>query len=367
MKKMDKKVYVTQPQLPDINEYMSILSQAWDTKYLTNNGALHNEFEKRLSDYLGLEYVSLLNNATIALLIAQKAIGFKNEIITTPYSFIATSHSIIWNGLEPVFVDTDLGNGNLLPDRIEAAITKKTGGILAVHNFGVPGDLEELDQIAKKYNLPLIYDAAPCMGVKYKGASILKYGDLSVLSFHATKVFTTFEGGAIISRSAEMKYKIDNLKNFGIEGLEDISAIGINGKMNEAEAAMGILQLRYFDKNILRRKKIYKKYKEYFESIGGIRLMDIPKNVEYNYGYCPIFFSDGKKTRDKVYNALLNENIACRKYWYPLVTNHSIYNQYKKLDINNAQKLSDSVLCLPIYPDLKYEVLEKIFKIISFL
>ena len=289
---MKNTIYVTQPFLPPIDEYIEILSRAWNNKWLTNDGELHLEFEAKLCEYLNVEYISLFNNATIALLIAQKAIDFKGEIITTPYSFIATTHSIKWNGLEPIFVDTDNQAGNLDPDKVEKAITEETGGILAVHNYGIPGDVEGMKRVAEKYSLPLIYDAAPCLGVNYKGKTIVENGDLSVLSFHATKVFTTFEGGAVISKTKEMKGKIDQLKNFAIINEEIVNGLGINGKMNEAEAAMGILQLKYLNKNINKRKRVFYKYKKHLDNVKNIRTLNIPENVNYNYSYFPIFFNN---------------------------------------------------------------------------
>ena len=363
--KMDKKIFVTQPSLPHIDEFIKIFTKAWDAKWLTNDGLLHKEFEEQLCNYLDVEYISLFNNATIALLIAQKALGFKGQIITTPYSFIATAHSIKWNGLEPVFVDTDNFAGNITPENVENAITEKTGGILAVHNYGIPGNVTGMQKVAEKYELPLIYDAAPCMGVKLKGKSILEYGDLSILSFHATKVFTTFEGGAIVSRSAKMKTKIDSLKNFGIEGPEIISGLGINGKMNEAEAAMGLLQLKYIDNNIARRKAIYHKYQTQLKKLKKIEIIDISDDVEYNYAYFPIIFTEGILARDRTYNALSRQNIICRKYWYPLISDHNIYSSCTKNNWINSRKLSDSVLCLPIYPELEKPVIKNIIGIIE--
>ena len=349
---MKNRIYVTSPSLPPIEEYTKILSKAWDGKWLTNDGELHNEFEEKLCNYLGVKYVSLFNNATIALLIAQKAMDFKGEIITTPYSFIGTAHSIKWNGLNPVFVDTDSKAGNLLPDKVEEAVTDKTGGILAVHNYGIPGNVEGMKKISEKYSLPLIYDAAPAMGVKYKGKTIFNFGDLSVVSFHATKVFTTFEGGAIISRSAKMKEKIDQLKNFAILGPEKVGGLGINGKMNEAEAAMGLLQMRYIKRNIEKREKIYNLYVNAFKGMGSVRYLSIPSHVNYNYAYFPLFFEAGISKRDQVHKKLYDQNIICRKYWYPLISDHDIYSRYKKVNLINSKILSDSILCLPLYPDL---------------
>ena len=362
---MGKTIYVTQPSLPPIEEFTKILSKSWNKKHLTNDGPLHKEFELKLSKFLGVKHLSLFNNATIALLVAQKAVGFKKEIITTPFSFIATSHSIIWNGFKPVFVDTDKQAGNLDIKEVEKAINKNTGGILAVHNFGIPGDINGLQRLAKKNSLPLIFDAAPCMGVKYNNRSILQYGDLSVLSFHATKVFTTFEGGAIIAKSLKMKKKIDELKNFAIKGPEKINGLGINGKMNEAEAAMGILQLKYFNKNIHKRRKIFDIYNQAFSKAQGIELLKFPKKIEYNFAYYPIFIKKGQQARDQIHKKLNDNDVVCRKYWYPLITKHDIYKSFKHRNTPNAQKLSESILCLPIFPDLKSEVQSKIINIIA--
>ena len=350
--KLKDKIYITKPFLPPLDEYIKYLEKIWSSKQLTNSGPFHQQFEKELANYLGVKYVSLFNNATTGLLVAIKALELKGEIITTPYSFVATAHSIMWSGLTPVFVDTDSYAGNLNPEKVEEAINDKTGGILAVHNYGIPGDLEGMQDIAKKYNLPLIYDAAPAMGVNYKGNTILQYGDLAILSFHATKVFTTFEGGAIISRSAKMKEKIDQLKNFAILGPEEVGGLGINGKMNEAESAMGLLQLKYFDKNIIKRKEIFKFYVNSLKSRDEIILLDIPNIVEYNYAYFPIFFVRGLSIRDEIHDIFIANNIICRKYWYPLITDHDIYSKCNKHNLVNSRKLSDSVLCLPIYPDL---------------
>ena len=361
---MKNTIYVTQPFLPPIDEYIEILSRAWNNKWLTNDGELHLEFEAKLCEYLNVEYISLFNNATIALLIAQKAIDFKGEIITTPYSFIATTHSIKWNGLEPIFVDTDNQAGNLDPDKVEKAITEETGGILAVHNYGIPGDVEGMKRVAEKYSLPLIYDAAPCLGVNYKGKTIVENGDLSVLSFHATKVFTTFEGCAVISKTKEMKGKIDQLKNFAIINEEIVNGLGINGKMNEAEAAMGILQLKYLNKNINKRKRVFYKYKKHLDNVKNIRTLNIPENVNYNYSYFPIFFNNGFKEREEKYDKLYENNIYCRKYWYPLISSYPIYNDERKMNLSNSDKLSNSVLCLPIYPDLNDQHIARILEIL---
>ena len=362
---MSKKIYVTEPFLPPLGEYVKSLEEIWSSKQLTNNGSFHQKFEKELADYLGVKHVSLFNNATTALLVAIKGLELKGEIITTPYSFVATSHSIIWNGLTPVFVDTDCHAGNIDPLKVEKMLNKKTGGILAVHNYGIPGDIKGLGNVAKKHNLPIIYDAAPALGVNYKKKSILKFGDLSVVSFHATKIFTTFEGGAIISNSSKIKTKIDRLKNFSIINQEKILGLGINGKMNEAEAALGLLQLKYIENNILKRKSIYEYYIKSLKTCKSIRFLHIPNHVSYNYAYLPVFFNEGIFMRDKVYKNLLKENIICRKYWFPLLTDHVFYKNSLKSDLGNSRKLSESVLCLPIYPDLNQKDINKITRLIK--
>jgi len=250
---MSKKIFVTKPFLPPLDEYVKYLEKIWSSKQLTNNGPFHQKFEKELANYLGVRYVSLINNATTGLLVAIKALELKGEIITTPYSFVATAHSIKWNGLEPVFVDIDTITCNLNPDLIEGAITEKTSAILPVHVYGIPCEAEKIQKIADKHNLKVIYDAAHAFGVKRNGKSILNEGDLSILSFHATKVFNTFEGGAIISHTPEMKKKIDDLKNFGFQDQITVEGVGINGKMNEVQSAMGLLQLKYIDSVIEKR------------------------------------------------------------------------------------------------------------------
>ena len=359
-----KKIYVTSPFLPPIDEYTQILSKAWNKKWLTNDGDLHKDLEFSMAKFIGEKHVSLFNNATIALLVAQKALEFSGEIITTPFSFIATSHAIKWNNLKPVFADTDLKAGNLLVESVEKLINKNTGGILAVHNFGIPGDVKGLQKLSKNYDIPLIYDAAPATGIRHKNKSITKYGDLSVLSFHATKVFTTFEGGAIISPSKKIKNKIDELKNFAIKGPEKVTGLGINGKMNEAEAAMGILQLKYLKENIEKRAKVHRIYNFAFKDINQIRLLNIPENLDYNYAYYPIFFERGKSFRDYIHDRLLKKGIISRKYWFPLISKHALYKSKHNHPTPNALKLSESVLCLPIFPDLKKEDQLKIIKII---
>ena len=361
----ENRIYVTRPFLPPLEEYVECLEEIWENKQLTNRGLFHEKFEKALADYLNVEYLSLVNNATTGLIIAQRALGFTGEIITTPFSFVATAHSIKWNGLTPIFVDTDSFAGNLNPEKVEEAINEKTGGILAVHNYGIPGNVEGLQKVADKYSLPLIYDAAAAMGVKYKNESVLKYGQLSVMSFHATKVFTTFEGGAIISDSVNMKQKIDQMRNFSILDEEIVAGLGVNGKMNEVEASMGLLQLKSLDETIEKREAIYEEYESEIKKIDGIRMCTIPVTIEYNYAYAPIFFDNGQAMRDNLYDEMRLNNIFCRKYWYPLITHHEFYNMEQRSELNIANNMSNQVLCLPIYPDLKHSQVHRIIEILD--
>ena len=360
-----KKIYVTKPFLPPIDEYVEYLEKIWEKKILTNSGPLHSEFESKLAKFLGVKYISLVNNATAGLMIALEALSLKNEIITTPFSFIATSHSIKWNRLKPVFVDTDKLTGNLLPENVEEAVTNKTSGILATHNFGIPSNLDRMKILSEKYKIPLIYDAAPAIGVKINGDSILKFGDISVLSFHATKIFNTFEGGAIICKTKELKDRVDKIRNFGITDEETVACLGLNGKMSEVNAAMGILQLKYINKVIKKRKNIYERYREGINTSEKIQMIGINKNVEYNYSYFPILFG-GKDVRDKIYILLKENNIYCRKYWYPLITEHKTYHK-KGIDrtLKNAKDMSNKILNIPLYPDLKKKDVEIVINTIN--
>ena len=360
-----KKTFVTKPFLPPLDEYYESLKEIWENGVLTNSGPFHEKFENALSNFLGLPFVSLVNNATSGLMVAIKALELKNEVITTPFSFIATSNSIKWNGLDPVFSDTDKDIGNLLLECVEKNININTSGILAVHNYGIPGDIVGMESLAKKHNLPIIYDAAPALGVKLNDETILKYGDLSVVSFHATKVFTTFEGGAIISHSKSMKNKIDRIRNFGIKDEYTVEQLGMNAKMSEPNAALGLLQLKYFDSILQERENIYKLYNHGIDPSSGCRLIEIPKNILYNYAYCPIVFQGGIKARDKAYDKMKSESIFCRKYWYPLITEQQIYSSYKGSKLLNAEKLSQQILFLPIYPGLNRNIILKIIKIIN--
>jgi len=364
------KIYITKPFLPPLDEYVKYLEKIWTSKHLTNNGPFHQQFEKELANYLGVKYVSLFNNATTGLLIAIKALELKGEIITTPYSFVATAHSIMWNGLTPVFVDINPSTCNIDPDKIENAITSKTSAILPVHIYGNPCDTKKIKDITDKHGLSVIYDAAHAFGVKQNNKPILNEGDLSILSFHATKVFNTFEGGAIISSTSEMKKKIDDLKNFGFQGETVVEGIGINGKMNEIQAAMGLLQLKYIDEAIEKRKIITEIYRKGLKNVLGICFLDDIEGVSHNYSYFPVFLQEKKygKSRDEVYEELKNHNIFSRKYFYPLISQLTVYQNLPstaKKNLPVAEQKSKEVLCLPIYPDLNNRDVERIIEILT--
>ncbi len=367
LKKIGKKITVTKPFLPELEEFVPYLEEIWDNQWLTNNGPFHQQFESKLCDFLGVKHISLFCNGTIALLVAIKALELHGEIITTPYSFVATTHAIKWNNIEPVFVDIDATTCNLNPDLLENAITKKTTAILPVHIYGNPCNNEKITQIAKKHNLKVIFDAAHAFGVKQNGESILNFGDLSILSFHATKVFNTFEGGAIISHSSEMKRKIDDLKNFAFHGEDKIVGLGINGKMNELQAAMGLLQLKHFDEIVEKRKAIANLYRENLSQISGIRFFEDFENVQHNYAYFPIFVDE--KRRDEVYETLKEHNIFGRRYFYPLISQIDDYkNTVSALPGNLpiAEKISREVICLPIYPGLNKEQVNCIISVVDY-
>ena len=313
-KKMNKPIFVTQPSLPPLNEFVEYLQQIWDNKWLTNNGPFHKEFEQALCDYLGVKYISLFANGTLALMTALQTLRITGEVITTPYTFVATTNALLWNGLKPVFVDVDSKNGNIDPEKIESAITKDTTAILPVHVYGNPCNIEKIQDIADTYGLKIIYDAAHAFNVKLNGTSVLNDGDLSVLSFHATKVFNTIEGGAIVCHDEKTKIRIDYLKNFGFAGETTIIAPGINAKMNELQSAYGILQLKYVEENIKKRKKVSERYNQKLKDIPCISILDINPDLIYNYPYYPIFIDSKSvgKHRDEIYEDLKRGNIQAR-------------------------------------------------------
>ena len=365
-----KRINVTQPFLPPLEEFQIYLQQIWKNKYITNNGPFHKQLEQELCNYLGVKHISLFANGTIALLVAIKALELKGEIITTPYSFVATAHSIKWNGLEPVFVDIDPLTCNLDTKKIENAISDQTTAILPVHVYGNPCNTEKIAEIAERYGLKIIYDAAHAFGVTVNGNSILNSGDLSVLSFHATKVFNTFEGGAIVSHTAEMKKKIDDLKNFGFQDQITVEGIGINGKINEVQAAMGLLQLKYIDQVIEKRNRIAELYREKLSEVNGISFLDGIKGVKHNYSYFPIFINEREygMNRDKVYEELTNHNIFTRRYFYPLISRFSAYKNLPSAEEKSlpvAEQISSEVICLPIYPDLEHRDVERVIGILK--
>lgn len=350
----DNPIYVTQPLLPALDEFIPYLQEIWDNKRLTNGGPMHAELEQRLADYLGVEHIALFNNGTIALLTALQALRITGEVITTPYSFVATAHSLLWNGITPVFVDIDPVTLNLDPSKIEVAITPKTTAIMPVHCYGNPCDVETIQTIADNYNLKVIYDAAHSFAVRDAGGSILRHGDLSVLSFHATKVFNTFEGGAIICPDAKTKKRIDQLKNFGFVDEVTVVASGINGKMSEINAAFGLLQLKHIDHALQQRKSIAQRYLEAFTTVQGIAPV---KATEYsNNAYFPVLVQDNYPlSRDELYEKLKESNIHTRRYFYPLISEFPMYRGLASTTEQNlatATSTSRKVLCLPIYPSL---------------
>jgi dTDP-4-amino-4,6-dideoxygalactose transaminase len=369
MGKPKETTFVTQPSLPPLDDFIEYLKDIWESKILTNNGKFHQEFENQLTEFLGVEYISLFANGTLALITALQTLQITGEVITTPFSFVATTHALYWNNIRPVFCDIDPIWGNLDPAKIEALITTKTSAIMPVHVYGTPCQIEEIRKIADAYGLKVIYDAAHAFGVTINGNSILNYGDLSILSFHATKTFNTIEGGAIVCHDAETKSKIDYLKNFGFEDEVTVVMPGINAKMNELQAAYGILQLREIDKNILKRNEIAETYRRLLRGIEGIRFLEKIPDIRQNDGYFPIFIEkDYPLTRDDLYETLKKNNIYGRRYFYPLISNLPIYQKLPSATRQNlpkANKIANEVICLPIYPNLPMDYIPIITSIIK--
>ena len=363
---MNEPIYVTQPVLPELEAFIPYLEQIWENKILTNCGPLHQQLEKELCEYLDVPFISLFNNGTIALVTALQALDLdQGEVITTPYTFVATAHSIVWNKLKPVFVDIDPITSNIDPNEVEKAITDKTVAILPVHCYGIPCDVALLQKIADKNNLKLIYDAAHAFGCKYQGQSLLNYGDLSVISFHATKVFNTFEGGAIVCHSAEMKQRIDQLKNFGIVNETTIIDASLNGKLSEVHAALGLLQLKTIDETLEARKKVDQIYRKLLQDVQGIKCISRLNMEKDNYSYFPIVISeDYPLTRDQLFEKFKVQNVFARKYFYPIMTDLEIYQKYS-VETPQAQLLSQQVLCLPMYPELTIEQIQLIVNVIK--
>jgi dTDP-4-amino-4,6-dideoxygalactose transaminase len=365
---MQKKIYVTQPYLPPLEEFIPSLQQIWDSKVLTNGGPFHQRLEEALCKYLGVEHLALFTNGTVALVTALQALRITGEVITTPYSFVATSHSMLWNGIKPVFVDIDPATLNLDPARIEAAITPQTTAIMPVHCYGHPCDVDAIQRIADNYNLKVIYDAAHAFGVQCHCGSVLKHGDLSVLSFHATKVFNTFEGGAIVCPDAKTKLRIDHLKNFGFVDEVTVVAPGINGKMSEFNAALGLLQLQHIDQALARRKEIDATYRAALQGVPGMQCLGDSGEKVANHAYFPVLVGDDYFcSRDALYERLREHGIFARRYFYPLISEFPMYRGLMSANPANlsvATEASKRVLCLPIYPQLQPEEQARIIQLV---
>lgn len=367
---MDKKlITVTSPLVPNLTELNELLQDIWNRKWLTNNGFYHQELEKALCEYLKVPYISLFTNGTLPLITALQALRITGEVITTPYSFVATTHSLWWNGIKPVFVDIDPKTGNLDPDKIEAAITPRTTAIMPVHVYGKPCDIIRIKEIANKYGLKVIYDAAHAFGVEINGESILNAGDMSTLSFHATKVYNTIEGGALVMQDAETKKRIDYLKNFGFANETTVVAPGINSKMDEVRSAYGLLNLKQVDTAIEARHQVANKYREALKGVEGITFFEDMHGVRHNYSYFPIFVDSEKygMTRDELYFKMKEQNVLGRRYFYPLISTFSTYRgleSAKPENLPNAHKMAETVICLPMHHLLNMEDIERVIKCI---
>lgn len=369
---MDNKIItVTSPLLPDLDEFNALLKEIWASKWITNNGSFHKQLEKELAAYLKVPYISLFTNGTLPLITALQALRITGEVITTPYSFVATTHSLWWNGIKPVFVDIDPATGNMDPEKIEAAITPKTTAIMPVHVYGKPCNTKRIKEIADTYGLKVIYDAAHAFGVEVNGESILNAGDMSTLSFHATKVYNTVEGGALVMHDAETKKRIDYLKNFGFANEVTVVGPGINSKMDEIRAAYGLLNLRQVDAAIEARHQVAIKYREALRGVEGITFFDDMPGVKHNYSYFPIFVDAEKygMTRDELYFKMKEQNVLGRRYFYPLISEFSTYRGLESArpdNLPNAHKMANTVICLPMHHALSDEdvnrVIEQIVK-----
>ena len=370
MKNVESNILVTSPLLPNLEEFNALLQDIWNRRWITNNGYYHQQLEQALAEYFGVPYISLFTNGTLPLITALQALGItEGEVITTPYSFVATSHSIWWNKLTPVFVDIEEETCGIDPNKIEAAITPNTVAIMPVHCYGKPCKTEQIDAIAKKYGLRVIYDAAHAFGVKVNDESILKAGDISTLSFHATKVYNTIEGGALVCHSKEMKEQIDHLKNFGFEDEVTVVAPGINSKMDEVRAAYGLLNLRQVDAAMEARQKVANAYRDALRDVKGIRFFDDMVGVKHNYSYFPIFVDAEQygMTRDELYEKMKTANIYGRRYFYPLITAFDPYRNYPSAAPSNlpmATKMANEVICLPMHHDLRADDVKRVINCI---
>lgn len=361
----NKTITVTSPLLPDLDEFNAMLKEIWASKWITNNGTFHKQLERELAAYLKVPYISLFTNGTLPLITALQALRITGEVITTPYSFVATTHSLWWNGIKPVFVDIDPATGNIDPDRIEAAITPKTTAIMPVHVYGKPCNTKRIKEIADTYGLKVIYDAAHAFGVEVDGESVLNAGDLSTLSFHATKVYNTVEGGALVMHDAETKKRIDYLKNFGFANEVTVVGPGINSKMDEVRSAYGLLNLRQVDAAIEARHQVAIKYREALRPVEGITFFDDMPGVKHNYSYFPIFVDAEKygMTRDELYFKMKEHNVLGRRYFYPLISEFSTYRGLESArpeNLPNAHRMAETVICLPMHHALSDEDIERV-------
>lgn len=361
----NKTITVTSPLLPDLDEFNAMLKEIWASKWITNNGSFHKQLERELAAYLKVPYISLFTNGTLPLITALQALRITGEVITTPYSFVATTHSLWWNGIKPVFVDIDPATGNIDPDRIEAAITPKTTAIMPVHVYGKPCNTKRIKEIADTYGLKVIYDAAHAFGVEVDGESVLNAGDLSTLSFHATKVYNTVEGGALVMHDAETKKRIDYLKNFGFANEVTVVGPGINSKMDEVRSAYGLLNLRQVDAAIEARHQVAIKYREALRPVAGITFFDDMPGVKHNYSYFPIFVDAEKygMTRDELYFKMKEHNVLGRRYFYPLISEFSTYRGLESArpeNLPNAHRMAETVICLPMHHALDSRDIERV-------
>lgn len=364
---MQKRINVTQSSMPDLAEYIEEISTLWDSRWLTNMGEKHEKLARSLEQYLGVENISLMSNGHMALEMAIQALDLKGEVITTPFTFVSTTHAITRNGLTPVFCDIDRTNYTMDVEMLESLITPRTSAILPVHVYGNVCNVEEIDRIAKKHGLKVIYDAAHAFGVQKNGVGVANYGDVSIFSFHATKVFHTIEGGAVVYRDKEIGERLYDLKNFGIHGTERVDSVGANAKMNEFQAAMGLCNLRHIDAEICKRKHVAECYRKRLENVEGIKLRNLQENVKHNYAYFPIFVDWKKfgKSRNEVYGQLKENNINTRKYFYPLTSEFECYRgMFDVTKTPVALEVSRQVLSLPMYANLEEETIAEICDII---
>ena len=362
---MKNSIQVTRSSLPPFEEYVDEIKSLWDTRWLSNMGEKHNRLERQLSDFLRTPNISLFTNGHSALEVAIGALNLTGEVITTPFTFVSTTHAIVRNGLTPVFCDINPDDYTIQVESIEELITEKTSAIIPVHVYGNLCNYDEIERIANKYDLKVIYDAAHAFGVTYNGKGVANFGDVSMFSFHATKVFNTIEGGALTFNDSRLEKVFQAFKNFGITGQDSVEYIAGNFKMNEFQAAMGIINLKYVEKNIKNRKRVYNKYFELLSDIKGIKLNNLQEGVESNYAYFPVVFDGYKRSRDEVLETLKNHNIFGRKYFYPLTKDFSCYNtHYDNVMTPTASYISDRILTLPLYPDLELEKVEEICNLI---